>query len=255
MTHLSRPVFSPPPDTTDHYDPDYDFLHQDLSSLEQMPPLPVGGCLSPLPESHSESSSPSPCPGPGPPMAQPHFTPAYPSPQPSLQGSSTSPLYSRMTPALPPPALPEKKRRSGASSGISDGSYSGSSWRVSFERHPSQYDNLMEEDMPPVPPFPLFTPGVSPMIMCHAGDGFVSEFCASETADVPQSPPPLPEKKSRHSEYLTPRGGSEDIASITHTLISEFRNPGCSPKYTGLGPLVMSEIHMRASCCNGIIKP
>eukprot|EP00063_Salmo_salar_P041460 XP_014016295.1 PREDICTED: rap guanine nucleotide exchange factor 1 isoform X3 [Salmo salar] len=185
-------------DTTDHYDPDYDFLHQDLSSLEQMPPLPVGGCLSPLPESHSESSSPSPCPGPGPPMAQPHFTPAYPSPQPSLQGSSTSPLYSRMTPALPPPALPEKKRRSGASSGFSDGSYSGSSWRVSFERHPSQYDNLMEEDMPPVPPFPLFTPGVSPMIMCHAGDGFVSEFCASETADVPQSPPPLPEKKSRH---------------------------------------------------------
>uniref|UniRef100_A0A673XXK1 CRK SH3-binding GNRP n=1 Tax=Salmo trutta TaxID=8032 RepID=A0A673XXK1_SALTR len=145
-------------ETLDHYDPDYDFLHQDLSSLEQMPPLPVGGCLSPLPESHSESSSPSPCPGPGPPM----------------------------------------KRRSGASSGLSDGSYSGSSWRVSFERHPSQYDNLMEEDMPPVPPFPLFTPGVSPMIMCHAGDGFVSEFCASETADVPQSPPPLPEKKSRH---------------------------------------------------------
>uniref|UniRef100_A0A8C8K2G9 CRK SH3-binding GNRP n=1 Tax=Oncorhynchus tshawytscha TaxID=74940 RepID=A0A8C8K2G9_ONCTS len=147
-------------ETLDHYDPDYDFLHQDLSSLEQMPPLPVGGCLSPLPESHSESSSPSPCPGPGPPLAQPHFTPAYPSPQPSLQGSSTSPLYS------------QKKRRSGASSGISDGSYSGSSWRVSFERHPSQYDNLMEEDMPP--------------------------FCASETADVPQSPPPLPEKKSRH---------------------------------------------------------
>uniref|UniRef100_A0A8C7L6K6 CRK SH3-binding GNRP n=1 Tax=Oncorhynchus kisutch TaxID=8019 RepID=A0A8C7L6K6_ONCKI len=173
-------------ETLDHYDPDYDFLHQDLSSLEQMPPLPVGGCLSPLPESHSESSSPSPCPGPGPPLAQPHFTPAYPSPQPSLQGSSTSPLYS------------QKKRRSGASSGISDGSYSGSSWRVSFERHPSQYDNLMEEDMPPVPPFPLFTPGVSPMTLCHSGDGFVSEFCASETADVPQSPPPLPEKKSRH---------------------------------------------------------
>uniref|UniRef100_A0A8C7L9G8 CRK SH3-binding GNRP n=1 Tax=Oncorhynchus kisutch TaxID=8019 RepID=A0A8C7L9G8_ONCKI len=145
-------------ETLDHYDPDYDFLHQDLSSLEQMPPLPVGGCLSPLPESHSESSSPSPCPGPGPPL----------------------------------------KRRSGASSGISDGSYSGSSWRVSFERHPSQYDNLMEEDMPPVPPFPLFTPGVSPMTLCHSGDGFVSEFCASETADVPQSPPPLPEKKSRH---------------------------------------------------------
>eukprot|EP00063_Salmo_salar_P052704 XP_014027539.1 PREDICTED: rap guanine nucleotide exchange factor 1-like isoform X4 [Salmo salar] len=182
----SRNTSSEALDTTDHYDPDYDFLHQDLSSLEQMTPVPVGACLSPLPESHSESSSP--CPGPGPPLAQPHFSP--------LQGSSVSPLYSRMTSALPPPALPEKKRRGGACSGFSDGSYSGSSWCISFERHPSQYDNLMEEDLPPVPPFPLFTPDISPL--CHAAGGFVSEFSASEMTDVPQSPPPLPEKKSRH---------------------------------------------------------
>ncbi|KAL0979730.1 hypothetical protein UPYG_G00188810 [Umbra pygmaea] len=162
-------------DATDHYDPDYDFLHQDLSSLEQIPPVPVGGCLSPLPESHSESSSP--CPGFGPQLAQPNFSPA---------SSSPSPLYSGV--AAPPPALPEKKRRSGASSGFSEGS----SWRSSFERYPSQYDNLMEEDLPPVPPFPLFTPGVSPM------GGFVSEFSTGESSDIPQSPPPLPEKKSRH---------------------------------------------------------
>ncbi|XP_041756350.2 rap guanine nucleotide exchange factor 1 isoform X2 [Coregonus clupeaformis] len=188
----SRNTSSETLDTTDHYDPDYDFLHQDLSSLEHMTPVPVGGCLSPLPEFHSESSSP--CPGPGPPLAQPHFS--LPSPQPSFQGSSVSPLYSRMTPAPPPPALPEKKRRGGACSGFSDSSYSGSSWRVSFERHPSQYDNLMEEDLPPVPPFPLFTSNISPL--CNAAGGFVSEFSASETTDVPQSPPPLPEKKSRH---------------------------------------------------------
>ncbi|XP_071012172.1 rap guanine nucleotide exchange factor 1-like [Oncorhynchus clarkii lewisi] len=179
----SRNTSSEALDTTDHYDPDYDFLHQDLSSLEQMTPVPVGACLSPLPESHSESS----CPGPGPPLAQLHFS--------SLQGCSVSPLYSRMTSALPPPALPEKKRRGGACSGFSDGSYSGSSWCISFERHPSQYDNLMEEDLPPVPPFPLFTPDILPL--CHTG-GFVSEFSGSETTDVPQSPPPLPEKKSRH---------------------------------------------------------
>ncbi|XP_019908295.2 rap guanine nucleotide exchange factor 1 isoform X5 [Esox lucius] len=166
-------------DTAEHYDPDYDFLHQDLSSLEQMPPVLAGGCLSPLPESHSESSSP--CPGPGAPLAQPDFSPA------SLQGSS--PLYSRTAPAPPPPALPEKKRRSGACSGSSDGFYSGSSWRSSFERYPSQYDNLMEED---VPPFPLSTPDISSMV------GFVSEFGAGEATDPPQSPPPLPEKKSRH---------------------------------------------------------
>ncbi|KAJ8006074.1 hypothetical protein DPEC_G00124480 [Dallia pectoralis] len=164
-------------DTTDQYDPDYDFLHQDLSSLEQMPPVPVGGCLSPLPESQSESSSP--CPGSGPPLAQPNFSP-------------TSPLYSRMNPAPPPPALPEKKRRSGTCSGFSDGSYSGSSWRSSFERYPSQYDNLMEEDLPPVPPFPLYTPGLTSM------GGFGSDFSASGSTDIPQSPPPLPEKKSRH---------------------------------------------------------
>ncbi|KAK6312838.1 hypothetical protein J4Q44_G00161850 [Coregonus suidteri] len=188
----SRNTSSETLDTTDHYDPDYDFLHQDLSSLEHMTPVPVGGCLSPLPEFHSESSSP--CPGPGPPLAQPHFS--LPSPQPSFQGSSVSPLYSRMTPAPPPPALPEKKRRGGACSGFSESSYSGSSWRVSFERHPSQYDNLMEEDLPPVPPFPLFTSNISPL--CNAAGGFVSEFSASETTDVPQSPPPLPEKKSRH---------------------------------------------------------
>uniref|UniRef100_A0A6Q2XRW4 CRK SH3-binding GNRP n=1 Tax=Esox lucius TaxID=8010 RepID=A0A6Q2XRW4_ESOLU len=155
-------------ETLEHYDPDYDFLHQDLSSLEQMPPVLAGGCLSPLPESHSESSSP--CPGPGAPLAQPDFSPA------SLQGSS--PLYSRT-----------KKRRSGACSGSSDGFYSGSSWRSSFERYPSQYDNLMEED---VPPFPLSTPDISSMV------GFVSEFGAGEATDPPQSPPPLPEKKSRH---------------------------------------------------------
>ncbi|XP_052317197.1 rap guanine nucleotide exchange factor 1-like isoform X3 [Oncorhynchus keta] len=173
----SRNTSSEALDTTDHYDPDYDFLHQDLSSLEQMTPVPVGACLSPLPESHSESS----CPGPGPPLAQLHFS--------SLQGCS-------VTSALPPPALPEKKRRGGACSGFSDGSYSGSSWCVSFERHPSQYDNLMEEDLPPVPPFPLFTPDILPL--CHTAGGFVSEFSGSETTDVPQSPPPLPEKKSRH---------------------------------------------------------
>nr|XP_046203908.1 rap guanine nucleotide exchange factor 1-like isoform X2 [Oncorhynchus gorbuscha] len=171
----SRNTSSEALDTTDHYDPDYDFLHQDLSSLEQMTPVPVGACLSPLPESHSESSCP------GPPLAQLHFS--------SLQGCS-------VTSALPPPALPEKKRRGGACSGFSDGSYSGSSWCVSFERHPSQYDNLMEEDLPPVPPFPLFTPDILPL--CHTAGGFVSEFSGSETTDVPQSPPPLPEKKSRH---------------------------------------------------------
>uniref|UniRef100_A0AAX7UQ43 CRK SH3-binding GNRP n=1 Tax=Astatotilapia calliptera TaxID=8154 RepID=A0AAX7UQ43_ASTCA len=152
-------------ETLDHYDPDYDFLHQDLSAGENLPPIPVGGCLSPLPESHSESSSPH----------QDYWTP-----QPNQSSRISA-----------PPALPMKKRRSTQTSSFSD---SGS--RVLYERFPSQYDNLSEEELHPTPPFPLFTP-ISPMPQTNGGV-FVSQYVASENADVPSSPPPLPEKKSKH---------------------------------------------------------
>ncbi|XP_039470477.1 rap guanine nucleotide exchange factor 1b isoform X2 [Oreochromis aureus] len=174
-------------DNTDHYDPDYDFLHQDLSAGENLPPIPVGGCLSPLPESHSESSSPVPGQHPShprfsapPPQHQDYWTP---------QPNHTNPLQSSRISA--PPALPMKKRRSTQTSSFSDG---GS--RVLYERFPSQYDNLSEEELHPTPPFPLFTP-ISPMPQTNGGV-FVSQYVASENADVPASPPPLPEKKSKH---------------------------------------------------------
>lgn len=67
-----------------------------------------------------------------------------------------------------------------------------------YERYPSQYDNLSEEELHPTPPFPLFTP-ISPMPQTNGGV-FVSQYVASENADVPTSPPPLPEKKSKHSK-------------------------------------------------------
>uniref|UniRef100_A0AAQ5Y9E9 CRK SH3-binding GNRP n=1 Tax=Amphiprion ocellaris TaxID=80972 RepID=A0AAQ5Y9E9_AMPOC len=140
-------------ETLENYDPDYDFLHQDLSAGDNLPPIPVGGCLSPLPESHSESSSP--------------------------------------VPGHAPPALPLKKRRSTQTSSFPD---AGS--RVLYERYPSQYDNLSEEELHPTPPFPLFTP-ISPMPQTNGGV-FVAQYVASENADVPASPPPLPEKKSRN---------------------------------------------------------
>ncbi|XP_070780587.1 rap guanine nucleotide exchange factor 1b isoform X2 [Enoplosus armatus] len=175
-------------DNTETYDPDYDFLHQDLSAGENLPPIPVGGCLSPLPESHSESSSPVPGQHPShprfsaPPPQQP---PEYWTPQPN----QTNPLQSSRISA--PPALPQKKRRSTQTSPFPDG---GS--RVLYERYPSQYDNLSEEELHPTPPFPLFTP-ISPMPQTNGGV-FVAQYIASENADVPASPPPLPEKKSRH---------------------------------------------------------
>ncbi|XP_008287556.1 rap guanine nucleotide exchange factor 1b isoform X4 [Stegastes partitus] len=174
-------------DNTENYDPDYDFLHQDLSAGDNLPPIPVGGCLSPLPESHSESSSPVPGQHPTHPRfsAPPTQQPEYWTPQPN----QTNPLQSSRISA--PPALPLKKRRSTQTSPFPDG---GS--RVLYERYPSQYDNLSEEELHPTPPFPLFTP-ISPMPQTNGGM-FVAQYVASENADVPASPPPLPEKKSRH---------------------------------------------------------
>uniref|UniRef100_A0A672I8X4 CRK SH3-binding GNRP n=1 Tax=Salarias fasciatus TaxID=181472 RepID=A0A672I8X4_SALFA len=172
-------------DNTENYDPDYDFLHQDLSVGEHLPPIPVGGCLSPLPESHSESSSPVPGQQPTHPrFSAPPQQPEYWTPQPN----QPNPLSSRIS---APPALPLKKRRSTQTPAFPD---AGS--RVLYERYPSQYDNLSEEELHPTPPFPLFTP-ISPMPQTNGGV-FVAQYMASESADVPASPPPLPEKKSRH---------------------------------------------------------
>ncbi|XP_030624929.1 rap guanine nucleotide exchange factor 1b [Chanos chanos] len=148
-------------ETLDGYDPDYDFLHQDLSVSDS---VSMGGCLSPLPESHSESSSPIP--------GQAPFHPRFSSPV--IPASSLDHANS-----CPPPALPQKKRRSAPII---------SSFPL-YERLPSQYDNLSEEEQA-TPPFPLLTP-VSPMPQCNGG-AFVSQCLASD------SPPPLPEKKSKH---------------------------------------------------------
>lgn len=127
-------------DTADSYDPDYDFLHQDLSSVEQIPTAHTG-CLSPLPESHNELSS--------------------------------SPVQLQSI----PPALPKKERRTPL---------------PPVERLHSQYDNVPDEDMP-TPPFPLFA--ALPPSNCGV---FMADFSPAENAHIPQSPPPLPEKKSRH---------------------------------------------------------
>ncbi|XP_077080314.1 rap guanine nucleotide exchange factor 1 isoform X2 [Siphateles boraxobius] len=128
-------------DTAESYDPDYDFLHQDLSSIDQIPPAHTGGCLSPLPESHHESSS--------------------------------SPVQFQSI----PPALPKKERRP---------------TQPQVERLYSQYDNVPDEDMQ-TPPFPLFA-SVPPS---NPGE-FMGNFGPAENTQIPQSPPPLPEKKSRH---------------------------------------------------------
>ncbi|XP_056434978.1 rap guanine nucleotide exchange factor 1b isoform X1 [Gadus chalcogrammus] len=176
-------------DNTETYDPDYDFLHQDLSAGDPLPQVPAGGCLSPLPESHNESSSSSPVPGQHPTHPRfsappPQHTPEYWTPQPT----KNNPL-ARVS---APPALPQKKRRSAQASPYPDGMGA----RLLYERYPSQYDNLSEEELNPTPPFPLFSP-ISPMPQSNGG-AFVAQYLASEHGDRPSSPPPLPEKKSKH---------------------------------------------------------
>uniref|UniRef100_A0A8C2CP39 CRK SH3-binding GNRP n=1 Tax=Cyprinus carpio TaxID=7962 RepID=A0A8C2CP39_CYPCA len=154
-------------ETLEGYDPDYDFLHQDLSESEPLPfPTGTGSSLSPLPECHGESQSLSPAQAP----AHPRFSAPVTS-QASLE-YWTPPLKPGPTNSVLPPALPQKKRRSAPI--ISP--------YPLYERLPSHYENLSEEEQP-TPPFPLL-----PQV--NGGDDL------SHCTDT-DSPPPLPEKKGK----------------------------------------------------------
>lgn len=165
--------------STDHYDPDYEFLQQDLSDADQIPQQ-VPSALSPLPESLGESGSP-------------------------FHGQ-TFQLLENCSPSLMtqmadvPPALPEKKRK-----GTSAHVFDTSSCKILFERHLSQYDNISEDDMhtpalfPSMPFTPFatvlpFQPGTS-----RAPVEFLADFAAPDSTGDSEKPPPLPEKKSKHS--------------------------------------------------------
>ncbi|XP_066112008.1 rap guanine nucleotide exchange factor 1 isoform X2 [Saccopteryx bilineata] len=170
-------------ETLDHYDPDYEFLQQDLSNADQIPQQAACN-LSPLPESSGEAGSPflgHPCQLPLGSCLQPDG--------PSAPGQLTD----------TPPALPEKKRRSAASQTTDS-----TGCRVSYERHPSQYDNISEDDLQdpalaqpgPFTPFAAvlpFQPGGS-----SAPVGFMGDFTVPESTGDAEKPPPLPEKKNKH---------------------------------------------------------
>ncbi|KAM5146657.1 rap guanine nucleotide exchange factor 1 isoform 2-T2 [Mantella aurantiaca] len=158
-------------ETLDNYDPDYEFLQQDLSSTDQVLGQ-VTGVLSPLPESVVEIGSPF--------HGQNFQLPPY-SPQHSESTHSST--------IETPPALPEKKRRSAVTN---DGS------RVCYERHPSQYDNISEDDLL-LPPSSTPFAAVSPFQSGNPSQvDFLGDFVATENDDIPEKPPPLPEKKNKH---------------------------------------------------------
>lgn len=170
-------------ETLDHYDPDYEFLQQDLSNADQIPQH--AAChLSPLPEASGEAGPPF--------LGHPFQVPLGGCPQPD---GPSAPGW----PTDTPPALPEKKRRSAASQ-MADGA----GCRASYERHPSQYDNIAEDDLQTPGPGPHgpFTPFAAVLPFQQGGSSasveFVADFTAPEPAGDPEKPPPLPEKKNKH---------------------------------------------------------
>uniref|UniRef100_A0A8C0NHU4 CRK SH3-binding GNRP n=2 Tax=Canis lupus TaxID=9612 RepID=A0A8C0NHU4_CANLF len=173
-------------ETLDHYDPDYEFLQQDLSNADQIPQQ-VACNLSPLPESLGESGSPF--------LGHPFQLPPAPGSCPQPEGPLAPGQQIDM-----PPALPEKKRRSAASQTTDS-----SGCRMSYERHPSQYDNISEDDLQnpaSVPSIP-FTPFAAILPFQQGGSSasveFVGDFTVPEsTTGDPEKPPPLPEKKNKH---------------------------------------------------------
>ncbi|XP_057403843.1 rap guanine nucleotide exchange factor 1 isoform X3 [Balaenoptera acutorostrata] len=170
-------------ETLDHYDPDYEFLQQDLSNADQIPQQ-VACNLSPLPESLGESGSPF--------LGHPFQLPLGSCPQP--EGPSAPGQQMDV-----PPALPEKKRRSAASQTADS-----SGCRASYERHPSQYDNISEEDLqnPASVQSVPFTPFAAILPFQQGGSSasveFVGDFTVPESTGDPEKPPPLPEKKNKH---------------------------------------------------------
>ncbi|CAM5163734.1 unnamed protein product [Eretmochelys imbricata] len=172
-------------ETLDHYDPDYEFLQQDLSNADQIPQQ-VPSILSPLPESLGECGSPF--------HGHVFQLPPGSSPQPQY----CSPLTATQSTETPP-ALPEKKRRSAASQ-TSDNA----GCRFSYERHPSQYDNISEDDLQnpgalSSVPFTSFA-AVLPFQQGNSSVPveFITEFAAPDSTGDPENPPPLPEKKNKH---------------------------------------------------------
>ncbi|XP_037654583.1 rap guanine nucleotide exchange factor 1 isoform X8 [Choloepus didactylus] len=170
-------------ETLDHYDPDYEFLQQDLSNADQIPQQ-VACNLSPLPESLGESGSPF--------LGHPFQLPLGSCPQPE------GPLALGQQTDMPP-ALPEKKRRSAASQTTDS-----SGCRVSYERHPSQYDNISEDDLqnPASLHSVPFTPFAAVLPFQQGGSSapleFVGNFTVPESTGDTEKPPPLPEKKNKH---------------------------------------------------------
>uniref|UniRef100_A0A8C1M0Q9 CRK SH3-binding GNRP n=1 Tax=Cyprinus carpio TaxID=7962 RepID=A0A8C1M0Q9_CYPCA len=209
-------------ETLGDYDPDYDFLHQDLSSIDQIPPAHTGGCLSPLPESHNESSSfpvqlqsiPPALPKkerrPPPPqverlysqydnvpdedMQAPAF-PLFPSMPPSNPGEFMGRFGNAENAQIPqspqsPPPLPEKK-----------------------SRHILKYMQFMEDYSEPLPSVFYQTPQ-SESIYEQRNRKRFQEVYGLSSSDGTLPPPALPPKQRQMSESANDEGGEGEYVNL-----------------------------------------
>ncbi|KTG04151.1 hypothetical protein cypCar_00013186 [Cyprinus carpio] len=209
-------------DTAESYDPDYDFLHQDLSSIDQIPPAHTGGCLSPLPESHNESSSfpvqlqsiPPALPKkerrpplpqverlysqydnvPDEDMQAPPF-PLFPSMPPSNPGEFMGRFGNAENAQIPqspqsPPPLPEKK-----------------------SRHILKYMQFMEDYSEPLPSVFYQTPQ-SESIYEQRNRKRFQEVYGLSSSDGTLPPPALPPKQRQMSESANDEGGEGEYVNL-----------------------------------------
>uniref|UniRef100_A0A8C2A704 CRK SH3-binding GNRP n=1 Tax=Cyprinus carpio TaxID=7962 RepID=A0A8C2A704_CYPCA len=209
-------------DTAESYDPDYDFLHQDLSSIDQIPPAHTGGCLSPLPESHNESSSfpvqlqsiPPALPKkerrPPPPQVERMYSqydnvpdedmqapafPLFPSMPPSNPGEFMGRFGNAENAQIPqspqsPPPLPEKK-----------------------SRHILKYMQFMEDYSEPLPSVFYQTPQ-SESIYEQRNRKRFQEVYGLSSSDGTLPPPALPPKQRQMSESANDESGEGEYVNL-----------------------------------------
>ncbi|XP_042585357.1 rap guanine nucleotide exchange factor 1-like [Cyprinus carpio] len=229
-------------DTAESYDPDYDFLHQDLSSIDQIPPAHTGGCLSPLPESHNESSSfpvqlqsiPPALPKkerrPPPPqverlysqydnvpdedMQAPAF-PLFPSMPPSNPGEFMGRFGNAENAQIPqspqsPPPLPEKK-----------------------SRHILKYMQFMEDYSEPLPSVFYQTPQ-SESIYEQRNRKRFQEVYGLSSSDGTLPPPALPPKQRQMASSHSASPSSSSSSSLSCQLQQCASGPGPGETETAL---------------------
>lgn len=197
-------------DITDGYDPDYDFLHQDLSVSESLPFPTYPSCsLSPLPESLPETPLPSTSP------VQPRFS----APVVTREHWTSSEVAN----GEQPPALPQKKRRSApilSSCTLSEFRPSDGDTPTTFTTstltNVLQYMQFVEDYSEPQPSVFYQTPQSERIYEQRRNKRFQEVYGSHESYEAPP-PPALPPKQRQLSESANDEAGEGEYVNLYST--------------------------------------